>query len=163
MSSLFDTQSENISQKLQKNHLVLVSIQKSPCRFRGGKKSSFIPTIFHEKKFITDFTEKAELFNYVFIDQCSLIKKTSVLPTICENLTDKFLSNITFTDNDIRRIIKGLYPNRAHDHDMISICILKLCKGSIYKPLRLIFRACLEQVIFPLSWKSANVISIHKK
>ena len=48
-----------------------------------------IPPIFHENKFITDFSEKTELFNSFFANQCSLIKNTSVLPTNCESPTDK--------------------------------------------------------------------------
>ena len=83
-----------------------------------------------------------------FANQCSLIKKTSVLPTNCESLIDKSLSNITFTDNDIGKIIKDLDLNKAHGHDMISIHMLKLCRGSVYKPLQLIFKACLDQGTF---------------
>ena len=30
----------------------------------------FISSIFHENKFITDFREKAELFNAFFVNQC---------------------------------------------------------------------------------------------
>ena len=71
-----------------------------------------------------------------------MIKKASVFPTNCENITDRSLSNITFTDNDIGEIIKGLRPNNGHDHDMISIRRLKLWEGSIYKSLQLILRAC---------------------
>ena len=103
------------------------------------------------------------LFNAFFVSQCSMIKKTHVLPTNCEILTDKSLSNITFTDNDIEKIIKGLDPNKAHGHDLISIRMLKLCGGSIYKDLRLIFGACLDQGTSPLCWKKASVVPIHKK
>ena len=69
-----------------------------------GKKVPCIPPIFHENKFVTDFTS-------FFANQCSLIKNTSVLPTNCENLAGKSLSNITFTGNDIGKIIKGLDLN----------------------------------------------------
>ena len=125
------------------------------------KKVLFIAPIFHENKFITDFRGKAELFNSLFVNQCSLIKNTSVLPTNCKDLTDKSLSNISFTDNDIRKTIKGLDPKKAHGHDMITIRMLKLCRGCISEPLRLIFRACLDQGIFHLSWKKVDVVPIH--
>ena len=92
-----------------------------------------------------------------------MIKNTSVLPTNCEILTDKSLSNITFTDNDIEKIIKGLDPNKDHGHDLIYIPMLKLRGGSIYKHLRIIFRACLDQETFTLCWKKSNVVPIHKK
>ena len=88
-------------------------------RFLTSKEVPCIPPIFHDNKFITDFREKAELFNSFFTNQCSLITNTSELLTNCESLTDKSLSNIFFTDNDIGKIIKGLDPNKAHGHDMM--------------------------------------------
>ena len=57
----------------------------------------------------------------------------------------------------------NFYPNKAHSHEMISICIIKLCGASIHKPLRLVFRACLDQGTFHLCWEKANVVPIHKK
>ena len=47
----------------------------------NNKKIPCIPPLFHEKKFVTDFKEKAELFNYFFVNQCSLLSKNNVLPT----------------------------------------------------------------------------------
>ena len=90
--------------------------------------------IIHDNKFITDFSEKAELFNSFFASQCLLITSTSELPTNCESLTDKSLCNISFTDNGIGKIIKYLDRNKAHGHDMMSIGMLKICGDSIYKP-----------------------------
>ena len=52
-----------------------------------------------------------------------------VLPTNCESLTDKSLSNINFTGNDIGKIIKGLDSSKAHGHDMISIRMLNFAEG----------------------------------
>ena len=46
---------------------------------------------------------------------------------------------------------------------MMSIRWLNICGDSIYKPLRLLFRASLDQGTFPLCWKKANVAPIHKK
>ena len=131
--------------------------------FLTGKKVPCIPPIFHNNKFITDFREKAELFNSFFANQCSLLQNSSVLPTDFELFTDKSLSNITFTGNDIGRIIISLDPNKANGHDMISIHMLKICGDSTNKPLGLIFRACLEHEVFPQNWKKANVVPIHKK
>ena len=46
---------------------------------------------------------------------------------------------------------------------MISIRILKTCGKSILKPLELIFKSCIESGKFPIEWKKANVIPVHKK
>ena len=73
--------------------------------FLTGKKVPCIPPIFHENRFTSNFREKAELFNYFFANQSSLVRNSSALPTDFEIFTDKSLSNITFADNDIGRII----------------------------------------------------------
>ena len=118
--------------------------------FLTGKQVPCIPPIFHDNRFITDFREKAELFNTFFANQCSsVVRNSSVIPTDFKLFTDKSLSNITFIENDIGRIISSLYPNKGLDHDMMSIRMLKICDDSINKPLRLIFRACLEHGMFP--------------
>ena len=91
------------------------------------------------------------------------VRNSSVIPTDFKLFTDKSLSNITFIENDIGRIISSLDPNKGLDHDMMSIRMLKICDDSINKPLRLIFRACLEHGMFPQNWKKANVIPIHLK
>ena len=54
-------------------------------------------------------------------------------------------------------------PNKAHGHDKISICMIKICSTSISKPLRLIFNHCIDNGIYPCEWKKANVVPIHKK
>ena len=102
---------------------------------------------------------KVGLFNTFFANQFSLIKNTSVLPTNCESLADKSLSNITFIDNDIGKIIESFDPKSVHDHDMIGIRILKLCRGSIYKSLRPVFRACLDKRLSPCVGKKPTLPS----
>ena len=81
--------------------------------FLTDKKVPCIPPIFHKNRFITNFRERAELFNYFFASQSSLVRNSSVLPTDFELFTDKSLSNIAFIDNDIGRIISSLDPNKA--------------------------------------------------
>ena len=46
---------------------------------------------------------------------------------------------------------------------MLSIRMLKLCGESIYKPLNLILKFCLETGQFPSDWKKANVVPVFKK
>ena len=70
--------------------------------------------------------------------------------------TDKSLSNITFTEEDIKKVIRNLESNKAHRRDVISIRILKICVESITKPLQIIYRQCLEKGCFPDEWKKAN-------
>ena len=38
---------------------------------------------------------------------------------------------ISFSNNDILKIIRNLEPNKAHGHNMISIRMVKICDDSI--------------------------------
>ena len=119
--------------------------------------------MFHENKFVTDFKEKPEVFNALFAKQCSLIKSSSKLPSHLHYLTDNRLSSVSFSQDNIAKIIQNLNPNKAHGHDNISIRMLKICGSSIYKPLEMIFKQCTETGFFPSEWKKANIVPIHKK
>ena len=45
---------------------------------------------------------------------------------------------------------------------MISIRMLKICGDSILKLLEFIFKSCLENGKFPIEWKKANLVPVHK-
>ena len=55
--------------------------------FLNNKKIPCIPPLFHENRFITDFKEKAELFNHFFVNQYFLFNNNSILPTDLPQLT----------------------------------------------------------------------------
>ena len=131
--------------------------------FLNNKKIPCIPPLRHQNKYVTDFKEKAEIFNSFFAEQCSLMNNSSKLLSIFLKRTDKFISSISFSSNNIARIIRDLDPNNAHGHDMRSIRMLKICKESILKPLEIIFKSCIEKGQFPNEWKKANVVPVHKK
>ena len=78
-------------------------------------------------------------------------------------LTENSLASCHFSKKDIVQIIRNIDSNKAHGHDMISIRMLELCGDLICKPLELIFKTCLRNGRFPLEWKRANVVPIHKK
>ena len=132
---------------------VLKSIKKIPC----------IPPIFHENRFVTNFKEKAELFNSFFAKQCSIIDNGSEILSFLHPKPNKSLSKITFTEKDIEKAIQSIDSNKAHGHDMIGIRMLKICGKSIIKPLLIIYKKCLEKGCFPNEWKKANVAPVHEK
>ena len=71
--------------------------------------------------------------------------------------------SVTFSKDDIAKLIQNLNPNKAHGHGQISIRMLKLCSNSICKPLEIIFNRCLETSTFPNDWKKGNVVPVFKK
>ena len=128
----------------------------------NDKKIHCIPPIFHDNKFVTDFSKKADLFNSFFAKQCSVIENNSVLTSSTNPITDQYLANNEFMKDDIKRIIFKLDPNKAHGHDMISI-MLKMSDHAIIKPLFKLFKNCLKCGIFPDDWKKGNIVPIFKK
>ena len=123
--------------------------------FLDNKKIPYIPPIYRNNN-ITDLKEKAEIFNNFFAKQCTAVNCRE-LPTDSLKRTKNCLSAISFTKDDIAKVIKNLNPNEAHVHDMISICMLKICGESILKPWELIFESCIE------SGKKANAAPAHIK
>ena len=113
-------------------------------RLLNNKKIPLIPPLFHENKFVTDFKEKAELFNSHFATQCSLMSNSSKLPSHIKYLTDNPLSFVSFPNDKIAKVIQNLDPNKAHSHDNIIIRVVKVCGPSIYKPVGIIFKQCLS-------------------
>ena len=99
---------------------------------------------------------KAQIFNSFFTKLCTLVENSSKLGTDSFKKTN-LLSTISFTKDDIAKIIKNLNPNKAHDFDMISIRMLKICGDSVLKSLELISKSYHENVKFPIEWKKANV------
>ena len=96
----------------------------------------------------SNFKEKAELFNSLLSNKCSLLNNCSKLPTNPRYVTDKRLSIINFTANNIEKIIVSLNSNKAHCHDNISIRMLKNCGDTICKPLELTFEQALTTGFF---------------
>ena len=68
-------------------------------------------------------------------------------------ITDQYLANTEFMKDDSKRIICKLDHNKAHDHDMISIRMLKISGNTIVEPLFKIFKNCLKCGIFSDDWK----------
>ena len=98
-----------------------------------------------------------------FSKQYSLISNNSSLPNYINYTTEKRLSTVTISVDDIGKIIQNLDSNKGHGHDNISIRMLKICGNSIYKPLEIIFRQALLTGMYPSDWKKGNIAPVQKK
>ena len=81
--------------------------------FLNSKKIPCIPPLFHQNKYVTDFKKKAELFNCFFAKQCSIINNSSEPPSRIWKKTDKSISTVTFTSDDIATLIQNLDPIKS--------------------------------------------------
>ena len=92
--------------------------------FLNGSKIPLIPPLLVNKEFVTDFLDKANLFNDFFRKQCRPITNDSSLPNNQTIETVTRLSDINIDTDTIIKLIRSLDPNKARDCDGISIRML---------------------------------------
>ena len=117
-------------------------------RFLYNKKIPAIPPLLVDGNFISDFCEKANLFNNFFASICTPIKNNSRLPPFIYK-TNTRIHCFCVTNKDILSIINSLNPSKAHGYDNISIKMIKICNESVTIPLKIIFEESLKKGIFP--------------
>ena len=131
-------------------------------RFLYNKKIPAIPPLLVDGNFISDFCEKANLFNNFFASICTPIKNNSRLPPFIYK-TNTRIHSFCVTNKDILSIINSLNSSKAHGYDNISIKMIKICNEAVTIPLKIIFEESLKKGIFPDIWKKGNIIPAHKK
>ena len=116
----------------------------------------FNGTVYYSNK------DKAEILNTFFSLQSTIPHDNDPIPNI--TITDgPVLTNIEITENDVSTAIGNLDINKAVGPDLIHNCLLKAAQAHITKPLTRFFNRCLNEGIFPESWKTAHVTPLHKK
>ena len=113
-------------------------------------------------RFLTDFNEKAKIFNSYFAQQCRPLDINSNIPT-CFRRTNNTIDSVLVNSEMIVSIIKKMNAKKAHGFDGISIKMLHIFHDGVSVPLSIIFNKCLETGRFSSKWKSANVQPVHKK
>ena len=131
-------------------------------RVVNKKKTTNIPPLIENDIFVTNFKDKANIFNTFFAEQCRPLQSNVVLPPFCSK-TNNIISNIHFSAVSISKILKQLNPKKSHGCDNISIRMLQICPEEVALPLKLIFEKSLLTGIFPSQWKLANIQPVHKK
>ena len=88
-------------------------------------KIPIIPPLSENGLFITDFTEKTQLFNDHFILQCTTIDTGSEIPQDTPRISTQ-IEEFAISEEKILKIIRSLNPNKAHGWDGISTRMIKL-------------------------------------
>ena len=127
-------------------------------RFLKNKKISLIPPLFRNNEYVTDFKEKAALFNSFIAKQCYLISKISDLPLNLHYATENILDTLNFSNNDIGKFIQNLHLHKAEGYDKVSIAVNQLrnlWSISLINASKLFF--------ILLKWKKVTIVPVHKK
>ena len=77
----------------------------------NDSKTPHIPPLLADKKLVTDFLDKANLFHDFFAEQCTPISNDSRLPVNINFETRETLSFLEFCVDDIIKIIRSLDQN----------------------------------------------------
>ena len=80
--------------------------------FLNNRKTPAIPPPLVNGDIITNFSEKADLLNMFFADQCTPFDNLNKL-----NLFILKQRNVSINENDISTIIRNLDPNKSHGWD----------------------------------------------
>ena len=131
--------------------------------FYNDKNIPPIPPLLIDDKFVTDIQPNANIFNKFFANQCTPLKKDSVLPTNQMLLTQARLGSLDFNDGEILKIIRTLNVSKPHGYDDISVRMIKICDKSLLKPLIILFENSIKLSCYPDIWKKSNIIPVHKK
>ena len=100
-------------------------------RLLYSKKILAIPPLLVDGNFISDFCEKANLFNNFFASICRPIKNNSRLPPFIYK-TNTRIYCFCVTNKNILSIINSLDSSKAHGHDNISIKMINILKRVSY-------------------------------
>ena len=128
-----------------------------------AKKTPIILPFSVNNNLISNFREKANVFNNFYLQQCQPIANNSILPTNQIFYTKNRLRDFDIDYGKFLKLINGPNPHKTHGHDGISLRMLKLCNLTITKPLLIIYKNCLQRGVFPDDWKKGNIIPVHKK
>ena len=118
-----------------------------------------------ENVLATGVLVKVNLFNNYFSQHWKTVYNDRSISLNITFATVQKLSTFEFCTDDIVKIIKSLYPNKAHGHDEIAIQTIKLCASSIAssKPLSILLRKYFQNESFPKEWKKGNIAPVYKK
>ena len=113
-------------------------------RFLYNNKIPAISPLLVDGNFISDFCEKANIFNNFFASVCTPIKNNSRLPPFIYD-TNTRVHCFCVTNKNILSIINSLDSSKAHGYDIISIKMRKICNESLTIPLKIIFEESLKK------------------
>ena len=126
------------------------------------KKMINKPPLLENGIFVRNFQSRADMFNHLFVQQCSVHVNDSVLPNFITRC-NLFLANIDIDPDKVLKIIRSLDCNKAHGWDNFSIATIKICDVEVVKPLCLIYNQCLASRTFPEIWEKGVLYQSTKK
>ena len=149
---------KDIASKAKKNPKAFYRYVNSKIKGRG-----VIPDLRNnDGSVINKNLDKANAFNEFF---SSVFTKEDIteLPDLPNKGVKQQLTNVTFTCDDVLKLLQGLKPDKSPGPDSIHPHVLKECAHELAYPLFRLFRKSLDEGNIPKDWKSGNVTPIYNK
>ena len=120
------------------------------------------PALKVDNDLICDDKEKADTFNNFFLKSAKIDDTNVPRPDFTCTVENR-LSQVIVNEKDIIDLLKSLDITKATGPDQISHVMLKKAGDVISPSLSRIFNLSLTSAKYPVLWKEANVVPIHKK
>ena len=163
---------KKLKQALRKNKAtyeinVAKNIKTNPKKFwkfvnnKLKKKDKLGPLIGPDQEVIDTDEEKANLLNKFFASVFTY--ENEILPNKPIMQTDKKLCEFTISQEEVKKKLSEIDPNKSMGPDNLHPHILKQLHKVIAEPLSLIFNKSIKEGVVPVDWKHAVVTAIYKK
>ncbi|BHF67271.1 hypothetical protein SprV_0301029700 [Sparganum proliferum] len=143
----------------------------------SSKRGHELPPLLNDNKvFLTDDTDKAELFRAFFAKRLNtesepvpFLRSLSVytnearfLPPSTEELPTPSVSEVLFSEGIVRRELEALNESKSPGSDEIPPKLLKELASELSVPLSMLFQASFDTGTLPIDWKLAHITPLYK-
>ena len=148
---------KSIAQEIKNNPKMFFRYVNSKIKPKEGVSN----LVKEDGKLTENNQEKTEVLNNFFQSVYTSEDKNNI-PTF-EKKTDKVISTISVTENDMYNALKNLNPNKSQGPDLLHPRILKELAKQLSYPLKKLFDRTMLEGNIPKKWKTQEVRPIFKK
>jgi hypothetical protein len=77
--------------------------------------------------------------------------------------TDASIDSMSFTADEVMKVINGLHTTKATGPDGIGNSFIKKVFPPFSNEITIFFNYCIRHGVFPMQWKTSNLIPVFKK
>lgn len=130
---------------------------------QGISRQDIIPPLTRQDGTVaTSSREKAQLLATLFAEKMR-VSNPQLPPPCLVQQCEETVTKVEVTCSQVKRLLKELDTKKATGPDDISPQILKRCASELCVPLTTVFSACIRENTWPLVWKEARVVPVHKR
>ena len=111
---------------------------------------------------ITENLNKADAFNQ-FFSSVFTKENSANIPLMSDKLVNQPVVDISFTYDDVLKLLLNLKSDKSPGPDSIHPRVLKECAYVLAYPLFILYRKSMDEGNIPSDWKSGHITPVHKK